>query len=66
MKKHIGTLIAGNFYTYNAYKITDYYGRTYYCAEPIGAGVTRLAESVEQLQRILDKDVYSLNRIWTR
>lgn len=66
MKKFVGYLIAGNFYRFEAYKITDFYGRGYFVAEPVGAGVTRYAETISELKTILEKDVWKLNKIWTR
>ena len=63
MKKRIGILIAGNFYTYTAYRITDAKGGFFYLAEPQGMGATRNANTVEELQKILDKDVKMLNYI---
>lgn len=66
MKRFYDYMIAGNFYRYDAYKVTDYYGRTYFIAEPQGAGVTRIAETFEKLQQAIDNDVKSLNKIWTK
>lgn len=63
MKKRLGHLISGNFYTYTLYKVTDAKGRVVYLAEPKGAGATRNATSVEELQEILDADVAMLNLI---
>lgn len=66
MKKNIGYLITGNFYRYNVYKITDGKNNIFYNAEPVGAGVTRVAETLEKLKQILDHDVWALNHIWTK
>lgn len=63
MKKRLGHLISGNFYTYTLYKVTDAKGRVVYLAEPKGMGATRNATSVEELQEILDGDVETLNLI---
>lgn len=64
MKKRLGHLISGNFYTYTLYKITDYKGKFFYLAEPKNmVGATRSANTIEELQEILDADVSMLNLI---
>ena len=46
MKKRLGHLISGNFYTYTLYKITDYKGKFFYLAEPKNmVGATRSANT---------------------
>ena len=62
-KKRIGILIAGNFYTYTAYSIKDAKGGIFYIAEPRGLGATRSADTVEELQQIINNDVKMLNYI---
>ena len=61
MKTFVKTICVGNFYNYCVYKITDSVGRTYYIAEPILHGVTRIAETEELLKQILERDVGPLN-----
>lgn len=57
MKKRIGLLFVGGFYTYTCYQITDAKGGVFYLAEPHGfIGATRNAKTVEELQKILDND----------
>ena len=63
MKKRIGILFSGNFYQYTAYRVTDAKGGIFYIAEPIGMGATRNANTVEELQEIIDHDVKMLNYI---
>ena len=64
MKKRLGHMISGNFYTYTLYKITDCKGNFFYIAEPKGMiGATRSASTIEELQKILDADVAMLNLI---
>lgn len=64
MKKRLGHLISGNFYTYTLYKITDAKGGCFYIAEPKGVtGATRAAETIDELQELLDADVAMLNLI---
>ena len=64
MKKRIGLLFAGNFYTYTAYRITDAKGGHFYIAEPNGPiGATRGAETLDELQHQIDADVKMMNYI---
>ena len=57
MKKRIGLLFVGGFYTYTCYEITDAKGGKFYIAEPRGPiGVTRGADTIEELQQIIDND----------
>lgn len=57
MKVFEQIMTSGGYYVYEVYKITDYYGKTYYEAVPLqGGGVTRISERKELLQNILDKD----------
>lgn len=61
MKTFVKTITVGNFYNYCIYKITDWVGQTYYVAEPILHGVTRIAETEEALKTILERDVGQIN-----
>ena len=63
MKEFVGILIAGNFYTFGAYKITDSKGLLCFLAEPRGIGATRCGRTLEELQKILNKDVQMMNLI---
>ena len=63
MKKRIGIMIAGNFYTFTVYKITSATGQVFYIAEPRGVGATRCANTEEELQKQLDQDVKMMNLI---
>lgn len=66
MKTFVHTITVGNYYNYCVYKITDYVGRTYFVAEPVLHGVTRTAETIEELKKILEKDVQPLNQFWMK
>ena len=57
---------AGRFYQYNIYKIVDGNWQIYYQAEPIGKGVTRIGETIEELRRILEADVKTLNEFYIK
>lgn len=61
MKTYIKTICVGNFYNYAIYKITDYYGRGYYEAEPLTSGATRISDTEETLKSILENDVNFMN-----
>lgn len=63
VKKRVGILIVGNFYTYTVYEIKDAKGGVFYIAEPRGIGATRSASTVDELHKILTADVPMLNLI---
>lgn len=65
-KQYIGYYIAGHFYSYSIYEITDAKGKTIYNAEPVGNGVTRVANNLPDLYYQLERDVWALNHVWTR
>lgn len=65
-KQYIGYYIAGHFYSYSIYEITDAKGQKIYNAEPVGAGATRVADNLSDLYFQLERDVWALNHIWTR
>ena len=67
MKTFEKTVCVGNFYTYNIYKIVDGNWQIYYQAESVdNKGVTRLAESVEELKCMLENDAIMLNRYYIK
>lgn len=63
MKKYIGYYIAGNFYGYSIYEITDAHKKKLYMAEPVGAGATRSETNLNDLYYQLEKDVLMNNYI---
>lgn len=63
-KQYIGYYIAGHFYSYSVYEVTDALGKKMYLAEPVGAlGATRVADNLPDLYYQLEKDVWMLNYI---
>ena len=62
-KKYIGYYIAGNFYSYSIYEITDAKGQKIYNAIPVGQGATRVADNLPDLYYQLENDVRMLNYI---
>lgn len=67
MKTFVEQYCAGNFYRYEIYKIVDGNWQVYYQAESVdGKGVTRLAESMEELKPMLESDAITLNRFYIK
>lgn len=66
MKTFEQQITAGNFYRYNVFKIVDGNWQIYYQAEPIGKGVTRIGETIAELQRILNADAEMLNKFYIK
>lgn len=66
MKTFEQQITAGNFYQYNVFKIVDGNWQIYYQAEPIGKGVTRIGETIEELGRILEADARMLNEFYIK
>ena len=66
MKTFEQQITVGNFYCYNVFKIVDGNWQIYYQAEPIGKGVTRIGETIEELRRILEADVKTLNEFYIK
>ena len=67
MKTFVEQYCAGKFYRYNIYKIVDGNWQIYYQAESVDdKGVTRLAESVEELKQMLESDAIMLNRYYIK
>ena len=62
MKTFVEQYCAGKFYRYDIYKIVDGNWQIYYIAEPCGKGVTRIGETIAELQHILDSDANMLNK----
>ena len=63
MKRYYSYYIAGNFYAYSIYEVTDAMGKKLYLAEPAVAGATRTADNLPDLYYQLEKDVLMLNYI---
>lgn len=63
MKKYLTYYIAGNFYGYSIYEVTDAVGKKLYLAEPVGQGATRAADNLPDLYCLLERDVWMNNHI---
>lgn len=62
MKEFVGHFIAGNFYKYSVYKVTDAKNMVLYIAEPVGMGGTRVSLSQADLFVQLQKDARYMNK----
>lgn len=63
MKKYIGYYIAGQFYGYSIYEITDAMGKKIYNAEPVVQGGTHAADNLPDLYYQLEREVLMNNYI---
>ena len=64
-KIYKGTMCGGNFYKYEIYEVNA--GRLSWLeAVPMGKGVTRCADSVNEMQILLDNDAININRFQQR
>lgn len=60
-KEFLHIHIAGDFYQFRIYKITDAAHQVYYVGTPVDHGGTKLADTLEDLYKQLDAEVPILN-----
>ena len=60
-KTYVDTLCVGGYYQFRVYKIVDAAHNTYYMASPVGHGVTKVADTIEELKILLVAQVKPLN-----
>ena len=60
-KEFLYSIIVGDYYAFNVYKVTDAANQVYYIGSPQGHGGTRLADTEEELKKLLDAEVPILN-----
>lgn len=60
-KEYLYTYCTGGFYQFNVYKITDAAHQVYYVGHPVSHGGTKLADTEEELKKLLDSEVPILN-----
>lgn len=60
-KEFMYSIIVGNYYAFNIYKVTDAALNVYYIGNPQGHGATRIADTEEELKKELEKEVPILN-----
>ena len=59
-KNYLHNICVGNFFQFKIFKVIDGHKQVYYIAEPVSIGVTRLADTEEELKIKLEKDVPKL------
>ena len=60
-KEYLYTYSTGGFYQFRIYKITDAAHQVYYVGSPVSHGGTKLADTEEELKKLLDAEVPILN-----
>ena len=60
-KEFMYSVIVGDYYAFNVYKVTDAAKQVYYIGSPQGHGGTRLADTEEELKKLLEAEVPILN-----
>ena len=60
-KEFLHIYIAGDFYQFRIYKITDAAHQVFYTGNPVSHGGTKLADTLEELYKQLDSEVPILN-----
>lgn len=55
------SIIVGDYYAFNIYKVTDAAKQVYYIGSPQGHGGTKIADTVEELKKELEKEVPIIN-----
>lgn len=65
VKRYLKTWCVGNFYNYQIYEVNAG-GDTWLEATPITKGVTRCANTEQELLIILNNDAINLNKFWQK
>lgn len=60
-KEFLHIHIAGDFYQFRIYKVTDAAHQVYYIGSPVSHGGTKLADTLEELYNQLDAEAPILN-----
>ena len=60
-KEYVETYVAGNFYSFQIYRIEDAAHRVFYTAHPVNHGGTRNADTLEEVKRLVDAEVPIIN-----
>lgn len=60
-KEFLYTIIVGDYYAFKVYKVTDAANQVYYIGSPQGHGGTRLANTEEELKKLLEAEVPIIN-----
>lgn len=60
-KEFLYTIIVGDYYAFKVFKVTDAARQVYYIGTPQGHGGTRLADTEEELKKLLEAEVPIIN-----
>lgn len=61
-KTYLYNICVGNFYQFRVFKVVDAHKQVYYIGDPVARGVTKLADTIEELREKLESEVYFLNK----
>ena len=60
-KEFMYSIIVGDYYAFNVYKVTDAARQIYYIGSPQGHGATQIADTETELKKLLEAEVPILN-----
>ncbi len=60
-KEFMYSIIVGDYYAFNVFRITDAAKQIYFVGSPQGHGGTRIADTEEELKKLLEAEVPIIN-----
>jgi hypothetical protein len=60
-KTYLYTTCVGGFYQFKVFKVEDAAHQVYYIGNPLGHGGTRIADTEEELKKLLEAEVPIIN-----
>lgn len=60
-KEFMYSIIVGDYYAFRVFRVTDAARQVYYIGSPQGHGGTRLADTEEELKKLLEAEVPIIN-----
>jgi len=60
-KEFMYSIIVGDYYAFNIYKVTDAAHQVYYIGNPQGHGATQIADTEAELKKLLEAEVPIIN-----
>lgn len=60
-KEYLYAIIVGNYYVFDVFRVTDAAKQIYYIGSPQGHGGTRIADTEDELKKLLAAQVPILN-----
>lgn len=60
-KEFMYSIIVGDYYAFKVFRVTDAAQQVYYIGSPQGHGGTRLADTEEELKKLLEAEVPIIN-----